>query len=96
MTFFITLFGVLLAAGLFFILADILCLPTIATQKAMMVAGKQAKAKPKTTEALLKNAAVWLSRYIRMDAYKKSRMANVLSAAGLSDTPELFTAMALV
>jgi tight adherence protein C len=62
----------------------------------MLSAGKQAKAKPKTTDALLRNAAVRLSRYIRMDEYKKSRMVNVLSAAGLSDSPELFTATAIV
>ncbi|BAE81845.1 hypothetical protein DSY0056 [Desulfitobacterium hafniense Y51] len=62
----------------------------------MLSAGKQAKAKPKTTDVLLRNAAVRLARYIRMDEYKKSRMANVLSAAGLSDSPELFTAMAIV
>ena len=96
MTIYIFLFGVLLSAGLFFIAADLLRLPTLATQKAMLSAGKLAKAKPKTTDALLRNAAVQLSRYIHMDEYKKSRMANVLSAAGLSDSPELFTAMAIV
>lgn len=96
MTIYLFLFGVLLSAGLFFIAADLLRLPTLATQKAMLSAGKQAKAKPKTTDALLRNAAVQLSRYIHMDEYKKSRMANVLSAAGLSDSPELFTAMAIV
>ena len=96
MTIYLFLFGVLLSAGLFFIAADLLRLPTLATQKAMLLAGKQAKAKPKTTDALLRNAAVQLSRYIHMDEYKKSRMANVLSAAGLSDSPELFTAMAIV
>lgn len=96
MTIYLFLFGVLLSAGLFFIAADLLHLPTLATQKAMLSAGKQAKAKPKTTDALLRNAAVRLSRYIRMDEYKKSRMVNVLSAAGLSDSPELFTATAIV
>lgn len=96
MTIYLFLFGVLLSAGLFFIAADLLRLPTLATQKAMLSAGKQAKAKPKATDALLRNAAVRLSRYIHMDEYKKSRMANVLSAAGLSDSPELFTAMAIV
>ena len=96
MTIYLFLFGVLLSAGLFFIAADLLHLPTLATQKAMLSAGKQAKAKPKTTDALLRNAAVRLSRYIRMDAYKRSRMTNVLSAAGLSDSPELFTATAIV
>ena len=96
MTIYIILFGVLLWAGLFFIAADLLRLPTLATQKAMLSAGKQTRAKPKTIDALLRNAAVRLSHYIRMDEYKRSRMANVLSAAGLSDSPELFTAMAIV
>jgi len=96
MTIYIFLFGVLLSAGLFFIIADLLRLPTLATQKAMLSAGKQTKAKPKATDALLRNAAVRLSRYIHMDEYKKSRMENVLSAAGLSDSPEMFTAMAIV
>lgn len=96
MTILIFLFGVLLAAGLFFIAADLLRLPSLATQKAMLTAGKQAKCKPKTIDTLLHNAAVRLSRYIRMDEYKRSRMKNTLSAAGLNTTPELFTASVIV
>jgi len=92
----IFLFGVLLAAGLFFIVADLLRLPSLAAQKAMLAAGKQAKAKPKTVDTLLQSAAVRLSHLIRMDEYKRSRMKNVLSAAGLNTTPELFTATAIV
>lgn len=96
MTIYILLFGVLLGLGLFFIAGDLLKLPTLATEKAMLLAGKQAKSKPKTIDALLHSASVKLSKYIPMDEYKKSRMANVLSAAGFSQTPELFTAMAVV
>ena len=96
MTIYILLFGVLLGLGLFFIAADLLKLPTLATEKAMLLAGKQAKSKPKTIDTALHSAAVKLSAYIPMDEYKKSRMANVLSAAGFSQTPELFTAMAIV
>lgn len=96
MTIYILLFGVLLGLGLFFIAADLLKLPTLATEKAMLLAGKQAKSKPKTLDTLLRSAAVKLSKYIPMDEYKKSRMTNVLSAAGFSETPELFTAMAVV
>ena len=92
----IFLFGVLLAAGLFFIAADLLRLPSLAAQKAMLAAGKQAKAKPKTVDTLLQSTAVRLSHLIRMDEYKRSRMKNVLSAAGLNTTPELFTATAIV
>ena len=92
----IFLFGVLLAAGLFFIAADLLRLPSLAAQKAMLAAGKQAKAKPKTVDTLLQSTAVRLSHLISMDEYKRSRMKNVLSAAGLNTTPELFTATAIV
>lgn len=88
-------FGVLLAGGLFFILADLLKLPTLATQKAMLSAGRQAKVKTKSIETLLLLWATKLSRLIRMDEYKRHRMANTLSAAGLDMTPELFTAYAI-
>jgi len=84
MTIYLFLFGVLLSAGLFFIAADLLRLPTLATQKAILSSGKQTKEKPKTIDMLLRNE------------YKKSRMANVLSAAGFFDSPELFMAMAIV
>ena len=96
MSIYLFLFGVLLAAGLFFIAAGLLRLPTLAAQRAMLAAGRQARAKPKLTDTLLQGAAVKLSRYIRMDEYKKIRMGNVLSAAGLNTTPELFTASAIV
>jgi len=96
MTIYLFLFGVLLSAGLFFIAADLLRLPTLATQKAILSLGKQTKEKPKTIDMLLRNAAIRLCHYIRMDEYKKSRMANVLSAAGFFDSPELFMAMAIV
>lgn len=89
------LFGALLAGGLFFILADLLKLPTLATQKAMLSAGRQAKVKTKSIETLLLLWATRLSRFIRMDEYKRHRMANTLSAAGLDMTPELFTAYAI-
>ncbi len=89
------LFGVLLSAGFFFIAADVFCLPKLATQKAMMEAGKQAKGKSKISDTLLQSAAVKISKYIQIDEYKKRRMKNVLSAAGIQMTPELFTASAL-
>lgn len=96
MTFYLILFGLLHAVGIFLIAADVFHLPTIATQKAMLAAGKQTKAKPKTVDVLIRTAAVRLSGYIRIDQYKRHRMANVLSAAGFTDTPELFVATAMV
>jgi tight adherence protein C len=96
MAIWLLIFGAFLAGGLFFIIADLLRLPKLATQKAMIAAGRQAKIKTKTVEALMMGWAVKLARFIRMDEYKRHRMANTLSAAGLDMTPELFTAYALV
>jgi flagellar protein FlaJ len=87
--------GILLAFGLFFILADALRLPTFRTAKAMLGAGKTGKKSAKTAEAWLMSGAVKLSKYIRMDEYKHSRMANVLKAAGIAMTPEVYSAYAI-
>ena len=94
MTILIFTFGILLAIGLFLIFADLMKLPSIATQKAMLSAGKQGKEKAKTVDALLMGWAVKLAKYIPMDEYKKSRMKNTLNAAGMNLTPEEFIASA--
>lgn len=89
------LFTALLSAGLYFILADMLKLPTMKTARAMLGAGKESKKATKSVEAWLMSGAVRLSRHIRMDEYKRSRMDNVLKAAGFSMTPEVYTAYAI-
>jgi len=87
--------GILLAMGLFFVLSDILKLPTMKTAKAMLGAGKGSKKAAKTIEAWIMSGAVRLSKHIRMDEYKHSRMVNILKAAGYSMTPEVYTAYAI-
>lgn len=87
--------GMLLAVGLYFILADVLKLPTLKTAKAMLGAGRESKKAAKTVETWLMSGAVKLSKYIRMDEYKHSRMANILKAAGISMTPEVYSAYAI-
>jgi flagellar protein FlaJ len=90
------LFAVLFAGGLFFIFAEALKLPTMGATKAMLSAGKQGKKASKTVEVYLMSGAVKLSKIIRMDEYQKSRMANILKSAGISMTPEVYTAYAIV
>ena len=96
MTILIFTFGILLSIGLFLIFADLLKLPSIATQKAMLSAGKQGKEKAKTVDVLLMGWAVKLAKYIPMDEYKKSRMKNTLNAAGMNLTPEEFISSAIL
>lgn len=92
----IVLFGYLFAAGLFFILAEVLKLPKLATGKAMISAVSQHKGKAKNLDVLIGSLSVKLSKYLPMDEYKKSRMKNTLKAAGMSQSPEEFMAFALV
>lgn len=90
------LFGVLFAFGLFLVLADILKLPSLRTAKAMLNTGRDDKKASKTLEAWFMSGAVRLAKLIRMDEYKRGRMANVLKAAGVNMTPEVYSAYAIV
>lgn len=91
----IFIFGVLLALGLFFIMADLLKLPRLATQRAMLSVGRQEKKQARSVEALLMGWAVKLAPHIHMDEYKRGRLKNTLAAAGLGTTPEEYTAFAI-
>jgi len=92
----IVLFGLLFAVGLFFILAEVLKLPRLATGKAMLSATSQNKGKAKNLDVLIGSLSMKLAKHLPMDEYKKSRMKNTLKAAGMSQSPEEFMAFALV
>lgn len=96
MTFLIIIFGILLALGLFFIIADILKLPSLAAQRAMQSAGKQGSGKIKNIDIMIQGWAVKLSKYIPIDEYKRNRMENTLNASGINMTPEEYMASAIV
>ena len=92
----IVLFGILFAIGLFFILAEVMKLPRLATGKAMLSAMSKQKSKAKNVDVLIGSLSVKLAKYLPMDEYKKSRMKNTLKAAGINQSPEEFMAFALV
>ena len=60
----IVLFGASLAAGLFFLTADLLRLPYLKTSKAMINTGREKKTAAKTAETYLLTVAVKLAPYI--------------------------------
>lgn len=86
----------LLSSGLFLLSCDLLKLPYLSTTKAMLTAGRQEKKAVKSLEAYLMTLAVKLAPHIPMDQYKRIRMSNVLKAAGVSMTPEIYMSYALV
>ena len=90
------IFGGLVAAGIFFIAADRLRIPTLAATRAMINSGRKSKKWDQIWEALLTGWAVKLSRFIRMDEYKRGRMKNILKAAGINLTPEEYMGYAYV
>ncbi len=96
MTFLIIIFGILLALGLFFIIADVLKLPSLAAQRAMQSAGKQGSAKIKNIDIMIQGWAVKPSKYIPIDEYKRNRMKNTLNASGINMTPEEYMASAII
>jgi len=96
MTFLLILFCVALTAGLFFIAADILKLPRLSAEKALLSAGRRERKRIKSVDALLLGWSIKLSKYIRMDEYKRRRLERTLVAAGMDMTPEVFAAFTLV
>ena len=90
------LFGFTLAAGLFFLLLELLRLPYLSTAKAMLNTTRTEKKAARSFETYLMTFAVKLSRYIRMDEYRKHRLKNVLKATGMNMEPEIYQTYALV
>ena len=83
------LFGAALAAGLYFVLADLLKLPRLSTERALISAGRRERSLVKSLEALILGWALKLAPFIKMDAYKRRRLESKLAAAGLDMTPEV-------
>lgn len=90
------LFGITLAAGLFFILLDLLRLPYLSTAKAMLNTTRAEKKAARSLETHLMLWAVKLAKYLHMDEYRKHRLKNVLKATGMNLEPEVYQAYALV
>lgn len=90
------LFGMALAAGLYFVLADLLKIPRLATERALISAGRRERSLVKSMEALILGWALKLAPFVHMDEYKRRRLESKLSAAGLDMTPEVYTAYGIL
>lgn len=90
------LFGTFLASGLFFIFADLLKLPHLAAERALISAGRRERSMIGSLETLLLGWAVKLSKLIHLDEYKRGRLESTLNAAGLDMTPEVYTAYGIL
>ena len=95
MKFLLFLFGVFLAAGLFFFAAEAVKLPRLASERAMRSAVGGGSRLP-SFDALCLERAGKLARHIRLDQYRRRHMERTLTAAGMDIAPEVYEAYTLV
>lgn len=89
-------FGALFAWGVFFILSDLLKVPTLASTKAVLTVSSQTKSNSKNLEAFVFDLAAKLSKFIRIDGFKRRKMTAQLKSADIRMTPETYIAKAWV
>ena len=89
-------FFILLGTGLYFVLADALKVPTLATTKAVIAVTRREKKQARSPEAIIFDLAVKLSRFVRLGDYKKRKMAATLKSADINLSPEVYIAKAVV
>lgn len=85
-----------LSIGMYLILADIFKLPYYKTSKAIMSLSKWQKEKSSDFEMWLKSIAVFISKHLRLNDFKKVQLESDLQIARIDLTPEMFKANAIV
>ena len=91
-----TTIGVLFGTGLYMILADYFKIPYISTSKAVSNMVKHRKAKASFIDIWLNDAAIWLSKRLRLNEYRRMQIEMDLHSAGISLSPEMHIAKSLV
>ena len=90
------LISIALSIGMYLILADLFKLPYYKTSKAIMSLSKWQKEKSSDLEMWLKSSAVFISKHLRLNDFKKAQLESDLQIARIDLTPEMFKANAIV
>ena len=88
--------GLTVGAALYFILADVYEVPFYQTSKAVDSLSKQQTEKTSGLDIWLHGIAVWLSKKIRMNEFKRDQLESDLKTAQMDITPEMYKANAIV
>lgn len=88
--------GALLGVGLFLVLADCFRVPFFATSKAAGNLAKRQKKKTSTIEIWLQDLAMWISKRLRLNEYKRMQLETDLKSAGMNISPEMHVANSIV
>ena len=88
--------GALFGVGLFLILADTLRVPFLASSTAAGNLAKRQKQKTGTLEIWLHDLAMWISKRLRLNEYKRMQLETDLKSAGMNLSPEMHVANSIV
>ena len=88
--------GVLCGVGLFFILSDAFRIPYYKASKAVESLSKRQNDKRSALDIRLSGLAELLSKYIRMNEYKRAELEADLKTAQMDVSPEMFKANAVI
>ena len=88
--------AVILGVGLTFIMLDVFKLPYIKSSRAIKNLSKRQKASTGTVEIWLHDLAGWLSRFVKINEYKRLQLEADLQTANMNITPELHIANSFI
>lgn len=96
MTIIYAVMGILLGLGLYFVLADRLRIPYLATTTAVTNLSRRQKNRTSTIEIWLSDLANWLAKRLPLNEYKRIQIENDLQTADIHISPEKHVANAVV
>lgn len=88
--------GAVFGVGLFLILVNYFRIPFFSTSKAANNLAKRQKKKTSVIEIWLKDFAIWISKRLRLNEYKRMQLQTDLKSAGINLSPEMHIADSLV
>lgn len=88
--------GSFFGVGLFLILADYFQIPFFRTSKAINNLSKRQKKKTSTLDVWLGDLAMWISKRLRLNEFKRMQLEIDLRSAGINISPEMHIANSIV
>lgn len=88
--------GLLLSIGLYMIASDLLRIPYMKSAKAMKTMASRQNTETSSVEIWLESLAVWISRHLPMNEYKRMQLESDLRTADMNITPQMHVANAIV
>jgi len=88
--------AVISGLGLTYILSDVFKLPYMRSSRAIKNLSKRQKASTGMVEIWMQDLAGWLSRFVRINEYKRIQLEADLQTANMNITPELYISGAFI